>query len=127
LLARLSETQPDIVLGLCPTNDISKYDAVRFDRNGTVEDLIVRPVDRTLRYSWAIALWTPAFTEFLHGYVAQNTFRGPDAPELIAGHAIKASIAAGLKAEAVILGEEPYLDIGTPGDLAKALKSGSGL
>jgi len=124
LMKRQSETQPDIVLGLCPTSDISKHDAVQIDKNGIVEDLIVKPMDRTLRYSWAIALWTPAFTEFLHGYVTQNESRAPEAPELIAGDAIKASVRAGLKAEAVILSEEPYLDIGTPEGLAKATRQG---
>jgi glucose-1-phosphate thymidylyltransferase len=112
------------VLGLCPTDDICKYDAVKFDTAGVVEDLIVKPTDRALPYSWANALWTPVFTEFLHDYVEQNRSRPAGAPELIAGHAIGAAVKAGLKVEAVVLGEEPYLDIGTPKDLVKATRQG---
>jgi glucose-1-phosphate thymidylyltransferase len=125
LLARHSETQPDIVLGLVPTDDICKYDAVKFDKAGVVEDLIVKPADRSLRYSWANALWTPAFSEFVHDYVRQNRSRPVGSPELIAGHAIGASVKAGLRVEAVVLGEEPYLDIGTPKDLVTATRRGT--
>lgn len=128
LLARQSETQPDIVLGLCPTSHPAKDDAVEFDKTGIVQDWIWRPVDDKFRYSWAIAVWTPTFTEFLHDYVNQNKVAALEAPELTAGHAIKASIKAGLRVEAVVLSEEPYLDIGTPEDLAKAVQRGvSGL
>jgi glucose-1-phosphate thymidylyltransferase len=120
LLARQSETQPDVVLGLCPSRHPSKDDAVDFDDNGIVKD-ILRP-GNTLRYSWAIAVWKPAFSEFLHGYVCERKAAAPEAPELTAGHAIGASVKAGLRVESVILGEEPYLDIGTPEDLAEATR-----
>ena len=46
--------------------------------------------------------------------------------ELTAGHAIKAAIHAGLRVDALILNEEPYLDIGTPDDLLLAVKNSIG-
>ena len=122
LLARQSETQPDVVLGLCPSSHPSNDDAVEFDNKGIVKD-ILRP-GGTFRYSWTIAVWRPAFTEFLHDYVHQNKPVTTEATELTAGHAIKASVKTGLRVEAVVVSEEPYLDIGTPEDLAKATRRG---
>lgn len=124
LLARQSETQSDVALGLCAKKHDSKYDVVDVDSNGVVRDLILSASDTALPYSWAIATWTPVFTEFLHDYVNQHRSPASAVPELTAGHAIKASIEAGLKVEAVVLSEEPYLDIGTPDDLAKATQRG---
>lgn len=124
LLVRQSETQSDIVLGLCPTIHPLKYDAVAFDRDGIVQDLILPPLDNTLCYGWAIALWTPTFTEFLHDYINRNNPADPEAQEVTAGHTIKAGVNAGLRVGSVVLGEEPYLDIGTPEDLPKALQRG---
>jgi glucose-1-phosphate thymidylyltransferase len=124
LLVRHSETQADVVLGLCPTTHPSKYDAVKFDKDGAIQDLIPGPTDKQYSYGWAIALWTPAFTEFLHDYVRRNTTAAPGALELTAGHAIKAALKTGLGGNAVVIGEEPYLDIGTPNDLARAIHYG---
>ena len=52
--------------------------------------------------------------------------RPPGGPELSAGHAIKAALHAGLRVEALPVDEEPYLDIGTPEDLAKAVRPSPG-
>ena len=121
LKERRAETHPDIVLGLCPPSDIRKDDAVAFETNGTVKDLVLRPVDRTLPYSWAVALWTPTYTDFLHDYVRKNQVNAVGGQELTAGHAIRAAVHAGLKVDAVVLGDDPYLDIGTPDNLARAI------
>jgi len=125
LKERRAETHPDIVLGLCPPSDIRKDDAVAFGTDGIVKDLVLKPVDRTLPYSWAAALWTPAYTEFLHDYVRRNQVSVSAGPELTAGHAINAAVHAGLKVEAVVLGDAPYLDIGTPDNLARAIADGA--
>jgi glucose-1-phosphate thymidylyltransferase len=86
--------------------------------------LILKPPDDSFRYGWAIALWKPTFTEFLHDYVKEHRRTADSVPELTAGHAIRASMKAGLRAESVVLGEDPYLDVGTPDDLAKAIQMG---
>jgi len=125
LKERRAATHPDIVLGLCPPSDILKDDAVAFGTDGIVTDLILRPADRTFPYSWAVALWTPTYTEFLHEYVRKNQVQAPGGQELTAGHAIRAAVHAGLKVEAVVLGDDPYLDIGTPDNLARAIVDGA--
>jgi glucose-1-phosphate thymidylyltransferase len=123
LLERQVQTSADVVLGLFPANHPSKEDTIDFDKEGRVNDMALRPSTSSLRYTWGIAVWNPNFTEFLHGYVSDNKTSAAQNPELSAGHAIKASIRAGLKVHALVLDEKPYLDIGTPDDLRSALKN----
>lgn len=120
LVSRCSASGADLMLGLFPANHPSKEDTVRFNEREEVEEIVLRPSASTLRYTWGIAVWTPSFTEFLHEYVAAQNAE-PAGAELSVGHAIKAAMEAGLRASALILDETPYLDIGTPEDLARAL------
>lgn len=126
LLARRSETSCDITLGLFPANHPSKEDTIDFDSRGFVRQLILRPSESSLRYTWGIATWNQNFTEFLHGWVRNHRDTGAHDVELTAGHAIKAAIEFGLRVDGLILSEEPYLDIGTPEDLLLALKKQHG-
>ena len=123
LLARRLETGSDIILGLFPANHPSKEDTIDFDTNGIVRDITLRPSESTLRYTWGIAVWRPHFTEFLHDWVRDRN--RVQEVELSAGHAIRGAIGAGLRVDALVLSEEPYLDIGTPEDLMLAIKNSS--
>jgi glucose-1-phosphate thymidylyltransferase len=123
LLARYSSGTADVVLGLFPANHpFSKEDRVDFNDAGEVREIILRPSESRLRYSWAIAVWSPDFTRFLHDYARDNKPTADQNPELSAGHAIQAAIRAGLKVVALILNETPYLDMGTPEGLREAMK-----
>ena len=85
----------------------------------------MRPSESPLRYSWAIALWNPNFTQFLHEYVKVARFTPERNSELSAGHAIQAAIRNGLRVAGLILNDEkPYLDIGTPEGLREAINRG---
>jgi glucose-1-phosphate thymidylyltransferase len=122
LAARQQMSHADITLGLFPANHLlSKEDRVDFNDKGEVREIILRPAESALRYSWAIAQWNPNFTEFLHDYVRAMKTEA-QAFELSAGHAIQAAIRSGLKVEGLIVNEKPYLDIGTPDGLRQALK-----
>jgi glucose-1-phosphate thymidylyltransferase len=122
LLTRHSETQPDIILGLLPAAEPSTFDRVDFDEKGIVQEFHAGPYSGPLRYSWAIAVWSPNFTEFLHRYTHERAATAAQAPELSAGHAIKAALQEKLRVEGMIVGDESYLDIGTPADLVKAIR-----
>jgi glucose-1-phosphate thymidylyltransferase len=126
LLVRHSEFRADISLGLTPVDQSPRFDKVDFDENGAVREIYLGLSDSRLRYGWAIAVWNPTFTEFLHGYVRDRATTAAGGPELSAGHAIKAALHDGLRVEALPVDEEPYLDIGTPEDLAKAIRSFAG-
>jgi glucose-1-phosphate thymidylyltransferase len=126
LLVRHSENRADISLGLTPVDRSPRFDKVDFDENGAVREIHLGLLDSRLRYGWVIAVWNPTFTEFLHGYVRNRATTAAGGRELSAGHAIKAALHGGLRVEALPVDEEPYLDIGTPEDLAKAVRRFAG-
>ncbi len=123
MLDQQRRSSADVTLGVCRATAGLQNDLVDFDERGVVREMTLKPHDDPFRYSWALALWTPVFTEFLHGYADQNR-ASAHAFEISAGHVIQAAVHAGLKIEAIVLSEETYLDIGTPAGLAEALRRG---
>jgi glucose-1-phosphate thymidylyltransferase len=121
LLARHQAGNIDITLGLFPAHDgFSRQDRVDVDNAGDVRAIVIQP-ERELRYSWAIAVWSPNFTGFLHDYVKKKKLTARENFELSAGHAIQAAIEVGLRVTGVVVNETPYLDIGTPEGLREAI------
>lgn len=119
ILQRLRQGQADVVLGLFPTQQFWKAGMVAVDAAGRVQQIIEKPQQTDLIYMWAIAVWTPRFTEFLHRFVQQHQ---PGA-ELPIGDVIQAGITAGLVVEAECFPQGSYLDVGTPDDLRQAIRS----
>jgi glucose-1-phosphate thymidylyltransferase len=118
LIAHQSKSQADVVLGLFPTEHYWKAGMVDFDDSGRVWQIIEKPQNCELKYMWAIALWTPRFTQFMHDYLA--AIPNP-AQEIPIGDVIQASIQSGLRVEAVPFPNGTYLDVGTPTDLMTAI------
>ncbi|MEM8614669.1 MAG: sugar phosphate nucleotidyltransferase, partial [Cyanobacteria bacterium P01_H01_bin.105] len=69
LIDRLQTTQADVVLGLFPTDQPDKVGLVDFDQDGVVLGIYEKSQLTHLPYMWAIAVWRPSFTEFLHRFV----------------------------------------------------------
>ena len=124
-LERLAKTGADIVLCLCGVEDISVSDMIEVDNNGRVCALVIRPAETTLTTGWVCAVWTAQFTEFMHRYLLPPR-TGPDLPhaalqgELTVGHVVQAAISEGLFVQSVDFSNTPYLDIGTPMNLARS-------
>ncbi|MFQ3617572.1 MAG: sugar phosphate nucleotidyltransferase [Cyanobacteriota bacterium] len=118
LLNRLVQGGADVVLGLFPTENFRKAGMVQFDPDGRVRQIIEKPQQTELKYMWAIAVWSPRFTEFLHEFVSDKI---PD-KEVPIGDVIQAGIDAGLRVEAEAFPNGSYLDVGTPDDLARAIR-----
>jgi len=121
LLEWNSEHQADISLGLFPAaGSMSREDRIIQSDAGIVRDILLGPEVSDVRYSWAIAVWKPSFTEFLHEYTREK--RGErQSPELSAGHAIRAAVVAGMRVDSIVVDEKPFLDIGTPEGLQRAI------
>lgn len=117
ILTRLAATQSDVVLGLFPTEQHWKAGMVEFNSTGQVLQIIEKPPQTHLQYMWAIAVWTPRFSQFLHQFLQTHTA----GTELPIGNVIQAGIEAGLRVEAETFSEGSYLDVGTPEDLARAI------
>jgi glucose-1-phosphate thymidylyltransferase len=123
LLAKKAARNADMMLGLFPADSPQEVDMVDFDENGRVREIVIKPRQTRLRSTWAIATWSPVFTAFMHEHIA--TLKGTMAanPELSMGQVIEAAVASDLKVEAISVSSYPYLDIGTPENLLKAMRN----
>lgn len=136
LLARQTATGADVVLGLFPARQPHKMDMVELQDNGQVRRIVIKPGQTNLRYTWIIAVWTPAFTRFMHQYLATSLeadAAGSDGQptlqsrELYVGHVIQAALDQGLQVESVLFPGGECLDIGTPDELVQAVYNSSHL
>lgn len=118
LIAHQAKSQADVVLGLFPTANYWKAGMVDFDDAGRVRQIVEKPLHSDLKYMWAIALWTPRFTQFMQDYLVAKP---NPAQEIPIGDVIQASINSGLQVEAVPFPNGSYLDVGTPADLMTAI------
>jgi glucose-1-phosphate thymidylyltransferase len=130
LLAELDAGSADVVLGVFPVNAPQKWDMVDFDPAGRVQGFSFKPPQTHLRYGWALAVWRPAFTEFMHQFLAQRTaqYDQPEGtpPELSVGEVLQAAMAAGLVVGSRVFESGTCLDVGTPGDLLQAIRNAVG-
>jgi len=120
LLDRQAATRADLVLGLFPADRPQTTDMVEIDDDGRVRSILIQPRATDLRYAWIIAVWTPVFTGFMHEYLSRPGDVS-DRPELSVGQVFQAAIREGLTSQAMVFPNEPYLDIGSPDHLVKAV------
>ncbi len=132
LLARQTDTNADIVLGVFPVDEPHKWDMVDICDEGRIKKVLIKPINTDLQYTWIIAIWTPVFSDFMHNYLStlqdakeQDNTRNnvSEQRELLVGDVIQAAINNNLKVEGVIFPDSSCLDIGTPRDLVKAVRS----
>lgn len=129
LLARQAATRADLVLGLFRAHNHRAMDMVETASNGAVTSIQIKPSVTRLSNAWIIAVWTPAFTHFMHEYlrrIAHESGRNVSAsatvqPELSVGHVIQAAVHEGVRVQSVVFPKHRYLDIGTPEHLVKAV------
>lgn len=119
LIARQRETRADVVLGAFPTEESNKWDMVELDGQGRVTRVDFKPQRTSLRLGWSIAVWSPRFSQFMHDFMATQR---EATRELIVGDVILAAIKDRLTVNAVAFWNDRCLDVGTPEDLAKALR-----
>ena len=132
LIARQEETGADIVLALHRIGDTRLWDMVDSDTDGRIREIVMKPPSTSLTFGWCCAVWTPVFSEFLHRFLrADETKRNIDllanhandpAGDLAVGVVLQAALKAGLSIQSVKFPHDRYLDIGTPDNLAKAVR-----
>jgi glucose-1-phosphate thymidylyltransferase len=115
LLAHLSATRADAVLGLFPLPDTLVDDMMELDHTGRVRRYYVKQRVPDLKTTWNVAVWTPRFTQFMHEYL-RAYLESNEAPssEFIIGPVFEAAVNAGLIVQTVELHDARFLDIGTP-------------
>jgi len=119
LVDRQAATGADLVLGLFPAARPQTTDMVERAPDGRVVRVEVRPETTSLRFNWLIAVWAPTFTDFLHAAV-RSAPAGEE--ELQIGAVVQAAVDSGLHVEGVEFPGGSYRDIGTPAELAAAIR-----
>jgi glucose-1-phosphate thymidylyltransferase len=119
LLERQAATGADLVLGLFPTERCRTTDMVECAPDGRVRRIEVRPEITALRFNWLIAVWGPAFTRHLVDAVRSAPDEGS---ELQIGAVVRSAVEGGLHVEGVEFPGGSFRDVGTPGDLATAIR-----
>ena len=129
LVDRMHVSHADIVLGLFLAENPQKMDMVDLNSDGKICGIHIKPAQTNLKWTWIIAVWDFAFTQFMHDYVhhflettaAPKTGFTGDAPkEVHLGDVIQAAIESGLSCDKVLFPQGRYIDIGTPEDMASA-------
>jgi glucose-1-phosphate thymidylyltransferase len=132
LVRRRESSAAEIVVGVVPTRRPEKEDLVELDERGQITAIEIKRESSDLRHTWMLAVWGPAFTEFMHAFVAdvepevsasQGLWRGR---ELYAGDVLWAALQNGLTHETVVFEEGGYIDIGTPDELSRAVRAYAG-
>jgi len=85
-------------------------------KDGRVETIKIKPVSTHLRYTWLIGVWTPAFTEFMHGYMlrqARSAGATDQMEEVHLSRVIQEAVDSRMKVDAVPFDDGTYFDIGT--------------
>ena len=121
LISRQTGNGADVVLGLFPTHNPSKFDMVDYSSSGLVKDIVIKPPQTDLKYAWISAVWTPAFSAFMHDYLARALAKTEleNHPEIYVGTVMKSALKEGLRIDAVVFADGEAIDIGTPDDLAR--------
>ena len=132
LLEKMAESNADIVLGLFPAHQPHKMDMVDLDDDGRIRGIQIKPIQTHLRCTWIIAIWTSAFTCFMHEYILASQRTNDkdktgtnvnEQQELFVGDVIRAAMENGMKIDSVPFNDGRYLDIGTPEDMVRAVKT----
>jgi glucose-1-phosphate thymidylyltransferase len=123
LVAYHEQAEADVTLGLFPAEQPCEVDMVEVSPDGTVSAILEQPVHTTLDYTWANAVWSPTFTEFMHDHLRRECASAAAQPEVSIGSIVQSAIRKHLTIRALRISAEPCLDIGTPANLAKALKT----
>lgn len=109
----------DVTLGIFPTERPEKLCPVELDSTGLVLGMTDKPVRPTFNNTWGCAVWSPQFTEFMHQFLVAQM---PPGREIVLADVFRAAMAGGLSLRGLHFAEGEYLDIGTPDDLALAVR-----
>lgn len=123
LIRKQTATKASVVLGIFPIRSDQRWkDILSFGENGKIQTIsLSEPTAADQRLGWAIALWTPEFSLFMHEFlleaVKQNRYTAPDGKEYTMNHVLQAALDNGMSMEPVVFDSGSVLDIGTPEDL----------
>jgi glucose-1-phosphate thymidylyltransferase len=125
LVDYLGKTNADVALGVFPIRNDQRWDICSFGSDGRMNVVAVPdPPPSLQRLGWSIAVWTPAFSDFMHEFlnhaIRNGQFIAPDGKEYVMNHVFQAAIDQKLRVEHLIFDKGVVRDIGTPVELIAA-------
>ena len=126
LIKKQRETQASVVLGIFPIKANQRWnDILAFREDGRIQTISLDdPAKAIQRIGWAIALWSPEFSRFMHEFLAEairkNSFIAPDGKEYVMNHVLQAAVDGGLFVDSVMFDSGFVHDVGTPEDMIAA-------
>ena len=106
----LQKNKADLILGIFPTDRPNDLGPVSLASDGTVLEVLEKPIECNIQNTWGIAAWKSDFTKFVHKEVADSTDRQRQSLGKIFDTAVK----KGLKVHGVYFSGGSYIDIGSP-------------
>lgn len=122
LLAHQAASGADVVLGLFPADRPDKVDMVELGSDNRVKQIFIKPATSQLQHTWGVAVWTPAFTGFMHRFLERHGQSAGDTAELFVGDVFRAGLETGLDVQGLSVSTQPFVDIGTWDDLLRVLR-----
>lgn len=112
-------TSADLSLGVFPATEPRALAPVVIEP-GSHRVLAVadKPENPPAANTWGIVVWSPVFTELLHGFVTA-ALRSEQERELLLSDVFVDAITAGLRVHALAFETGEYHDIGTPANVAR--------
>lgn len=107
----------DLVLGVFPTAVPEQLGPVRFDRDNVVSEVLDKPSRTDLCNTWAMAIWSPAFADLVHDFVAN-----PATASKPLGEIFNSAVQDGMEVRAVHFPEGSFVDIGTVKGLSQMVE-----
>ncbi len=124
MMKTLESGNADVVIGLFPAANPAKSDMVKTDEGGRVIDIEIKPVKTVLEQTWSLAVWRPAFTDYLSSLLQHDSVRvnrSADNPhDQQMGQIFQLAMADGMTIKSTSFHNGASLDIGTPADFALA-------
>ena len=106
----------DLVLGVFPTAVPEQLGPVKFDSDGRVYEVLDKPAVTDTRNTWAMAIWSPAFSQLLRQSLANGS------ADKVLGEVFNLAVRSGLKVKAVWFPQGSFVDIGTVTGLSQMVE-----
>jgi len=125
IIQRQEETGADIVLALFETTTPKKMDMIVFDAEGKIHDLDIKPNSTALKWTWALAVWSPEFSRYMHNCLKKlfHEYETNKRTECHVGTVFQIALKDGIKFDHVFIHNGKMMDMGTPEDLKKIMKN----
>ncbi|HEX5412384.1 MAG TPA: sugar phosphate nucleotidyltransferase [Terriglobia bacterium] len=115
-LVESMRTDPcNLALAVFPTDTPEQLGPVRFDSLGRVAEVLDKPRSTDLYNTWAMAVWSPEFSDLLYHQLEEST-------NLALGEVFDLAVSKGLNVRALWFPQGSFVDVGTGAGITAMLE-----